>query len=1254
MTSRPFLLFLATLCLSAQAIDVGSGAPDTVTAGQFVTAFFRGNFSNAVSTPPVGEVRRFGTGGYIQEFQDANKTSGVRLALIKPATASTVEGTSAVFQVLALSYAYYSSVGVGTAGFPTMDTAACANSAPGTCFYQIFDKRYALFAYASALANGSSTFTVKDPFYTEWLNGGAIQTFGAATSAETAITSVAGSVGTAQLFQNGAVINITGGTLSGKLVSVRTPVWEIYNSNGGPSGFLGFPTGPEIVVGNNRRQVFEGGAIDYTPGGSATLRLPVATVNIATNVTTLRLKLNETATIEAIPRAANGDPLLDRTVSFVSTNGRVVSIQANGRTATLKAVGGGVATVTAVSEGKISTAIAVSVQAPCCQIGEGAPNATQAQAFSDAVTRNRLTLQLPGANPVRRAGNGYTQEFLTVAGARVLLALPDRSAQAWMIAGPILSRFDETGGASGVIGYPSADPTVGGRQLFENAALAGTPVQVVSGPVLTRWALLGYETGAAGPPTGPAVPFANFAASAGVQQSFRDGLIVNIQSGANASKAFLVSGVIARRYIELGGAGGRLGAPNNEEFTLNGQRRQDFEGGYMEYPVGGGAVNVVENARRPTVSAVPSSAIAGSRIRLSIGGFPDNASLRVSVTGQADFNVRVRNGSYSWDAWIPPDATTRTITVRAVDTATNVVAETTYSIRAAIDARPRLTKVRGDAQSGAPGTRLPIPLRVNLRDETGVPLVGVSVTFEPSSGASLSATAVPTDINGDAESSLRLPAAEGIVLATARASNQVVTFTARITGTSVSSFPRVTFDGNSYVGSAAAVLKYFQDRAELGGSGGAVTPAALDTYLRNFCTLDNQANQICDGYLADPDTPNLWRLINFAGGGLELVPVAATDVAIREALAGGTPVLVSLRLANGAGLGVVATGVSAAGELSIMDPSPRQPKSTLSELTASGATLAGAVRFQSRAAAASGFLLTARAASAAVTSPAGPCGPAFSIPFPEGATQFAYCDGSQSIYQAELSAPAAYRGTLTDLAAGGPRYDLNGLRSGIFRVSKPGTVWELAPLETSFQAAAVLNAASFQPDFSPGSAISVFGLGLARTGIPTTVEVGGREAQVLFATPFQLNAALPLDLPPGTWPLRITSAYGAAEVQIDVRDAAPAIFRLTDTLAAVTNQDASINAPNNPAARGQVIVAYGTGFGAVQEAQGALRRTAAPVTARVAGVDLTVVYSGLTPGSIGLYQINIQLPANLPPGLFQSLEITQGGVTANPVPVAIR
>ena len=190
MKARLFAFLLAALCLPAQTIDVGTGSSslDPVISQQFVNAYFRNGFSNLVSTPPVGLVRTFGTTGLIQEFNDAAKTSGVRLALVKPSLSTvSVEGTPDVFQVQALLYAHYTTVGVGTAGFPTIDTATCPNSPIGTCFWQSFSRKYVLFAYSSALANGASAFTTRDPYYTEWLNNGGIVTYGPATSAETAV-----------------------------------------------------------------------------------------------------------------------------------------------------------------------------------------------------------------------------------------------------------------------------------------------------------------------------------------------------------------------------------------------------------------------------------------------------------------------------------------------------------------------------------------------------------------------------------------------------------------------------------------------------------------------------------------------------------------------------------------------------------------------------------------------------------------------------------------------------------------------------------------------------------------------------------------------------------------------------------------------------------------------------------------------------------------------------------------------------------
>jgi uncharacterized protein (TIGR03437 family) len=543
---------------------------------------------------------------------------------------------------------------------------------------------------------------------------------------------------------------------------------------------------------------------------------------------------------------------------------------------------------------------------------------------------------------------------------------------------------------------------------------------------------------------------------------------------------------------------------------------------------------------------------------------------------------------------------------------------------------------------------------VSLLDENNNPLVGATVTFAASPGAQLNARTAQTDINGEAEVKLRLPADEGVSLATAESLRQVVTFSARAAGTTIGNFPRFTFNGDAYAASAAALLKYYQDRGEIAVGAGPATPAAVDSYLRNFCQFDAQGNQICDGYVGSSPVVNLWRLPAYAAGSLEVAAMPGNEQGVREALGTGSPVLVSLRLADGSAHAVVATGAGAGGSIAIMDPHPRQARSTLGDYTAAGATLAGTARILPRPPVTPGFVLYAQARSVQVASPAGPCGVSFGIPSAEETMLFQYCDGQQTAYQVELAAAAVYRGSLVDLSSGGQRFELSGLRSGFFRVARPGTQWELGPLETSVAAGGVVNAASFVPDFAPGGIVSIFGIGLGRAGMETVVEVGGRPAAVLFATSFQVNAALPLDLAPGSWPLRISSPFGTTEFSIDVREAAPAVFRLSETQAALTNQDASVNAPNNPAQRGQVVVAYGTGFGAVAPAQGNLRPVTTPVSASVGGVELRIVYAGLTPGFPGLYQLNLQLPADLPPGLFQAVQVRQGGVFANPIPIAIR
>ena len=80
---------------------------------------------------------------------------------------------------------------------------------------------------------------------------------------------------------------------------------------------------------------------------------------------------------------------------------------------------------------------------------------------------------------------------------------------------------------------------------------------------------------------------------------------------------------------------------------------------------------------------------------------------------------------------------------------------------------------------------------------------------------------------------------------------------------------------------------------------------------------------------------------------------------------------------------------------------------------------------------------------------------------------------------------------------------------------------------------------------------------------------------------------------------------------------------------------------------------YATGLGrtspAVDSGQPApddelLYATIAPQVT-LSGKDLTVLYAGLVPGSIGLYQINAAVPGGVPQGLEVPLVITQAGAS---------
>lgn len=225
---------------------------------------------------------------------------------------------------------------------------------------------------------------------------------------------------------------------------------------------------------------------------------------------------------------------------------------------------------------------------------------------------------------------------------------------------------------------------------------------------------------------------------------------------------------------------------------------------------------------------------------------------------------------------------------------------------------------------------------------------------------------------------------------------------------------------------------------------------------------------------------------------------------------------------------------------------------------------------------------------------------------------------------------------------------------------------------------AVVNAASFAPapiPVAPGSIISVLGANFAASVVsasssplPTalggiSLQINGADAPLYYVSPTQINAQVPFETPLGPATVTVTTAAGTSASQAaTVGATAIGVFQYDGTRGIVTNQDGSLNGPGNPESRGNIVVAYLTGQGAVNPpvATGAaasatlLSYSAAPSSATLGGVNAPVLFLGLAPTLIGVAQANIQIPSSAPVGSEVVLVITSGGQASNTTTVSLK
>jgi uncharacterized protein (TIGR03437 family) len=178
------------------------------------------------------------------------------------------------------------------------------------------------------------------------------------------------------------------------------------------------------------------------------------------------------------------------------------------------------------------------------------------------------------------------------------------------------------------------------------------------------------------------------------------------------------------------------------------------------------------------------------------------------------------------------------------------------------------------------------------------------------------------------------------------------------------------------------------------------------------------------------------------------------------------------------------------------------------------------------------------------------------------------------------------------------------------------------------------------------------GLPLPTTLSDTQVLVNGTAAPLFFVSPGQINFQLSNSLASGgiasIQAIRPSTGqiYGGAEIQLASAD--PALFTYNGSgggqVAAINFVDGSINTPSNPVARGQVIELFGTGLGAVSgpppDGQPATAATPGPTQPQILlGASASnfvdpsnILYSGLAPTLVGVWQINLMIPSTAPTG----------------------
>jgi uncharacterized protein (TIGR03437 family) len=291
--------------------------------------------------------------------------------------------------------------------------------------------------------------------------------------------------------------------------------------------------------------------------------------------------------------------------------------------------------------------------------------------------------------------------------------------------------------------------------------------------------------------------------------------------------------------------------------------------------------------------------------------------------------------------------------------------------------------------------------------------------------------------------------------------------------------------------------------------------------------------------------------------------------------------------------------------------------------------------------------------------------------------------GAVSSADAATNADGIARATFTLGSTANQTYQYTASVSGVSAF----TFNETAIAQPVIGAGGVVNAASFTlgQGIAPGSLVAIFGTGLSavssaaasytplpismpasRVGLPTSVGFDATgvsvPAPLLYVSPGQVNIQVPWELANQTiaqMKVNIEPLNGAL-FTVPIAPYSPACFTSGGIAIAQNIPSFSLVTATNPAVPGQYIVLYCTGLGQVNNtpatgapAADATSTTTAAPQLSIGGQNATVSFSGLAPGLVGVYQLNVQVPAAAPSG-SQPLVLSIGGVQSATLSIPVQ